>query len=48
MSVLQKQIVERSGNACELCAAADALEQNSGLDVYEIPDSQKMLKTLLF
>ena len=38
MSDLQKELEERSGNACELCGSKDALV------VYEIPDSPSDVK----
>jgi len=44
MSDLRKQLEDRSGNACELCAAVDTLEVKVNLDTYQVPDSPKNVK----
>lgn len=46
MSDLLKQLEDRAGNACELCTAADSLEEKVGLDIYEVPDSPKNVKDI--
>ncbi|MBF4984738.1 PhnA domain-containing protein [Nonlabens mediterrranea] len=46
MSDLLKQLEDRSGNICELCGAADTLEQKVELAVYEVPDSPKNVKEI--
>ncbi|GAK89142.1 alkylphosphonate utilization operon protein PhnA [Nonlabens ulvanivorans] len=46
MSDLLKQLEDRSGNACELCASTDTLEQKVELAVYEVPDSPKNVKDI--
>ncbi|WP_298953152.1 alkylphosphonate utilization protein [uncultured Nonlabens sp.] len=44
MSDLRKQLEDRSGNSCELCAATDTLEVKVNLDTYQVPDSPKNVK----
>jgi protein PhnA len=44
MSDLGKQLEERSGNTCEICAATDTLEVKVSLEAYEVPDSPKNVK----
>lgn len=46
MSDLRKQLEDRSGNACELCAATDTLEVKVNLDTYQVPDSPKNVKDI--
>lgn len=44
MTILSKQLIERSGNACELCAATDSVEVKMDLQEYIVPDSPTDVK----
>jgi protein PhnA len=44
MSSSLKELIDRSGNACELCAATDSLEIQVHLDSYEVPESPSDVK----
>lgn len=46
MSSLLKELVNRSGNACELCATNDTLEKKAHLDIYTVPESPTDVKDI--